>query len=165
MPVERTSRGLTSSLASARYRVIIPALALEQCGWRSRVTQVSLTANRATLLRRFEGASAAVLGKFAYSDDREFETAAPKFLELVGQLQSAGVKLIAGFSDDRIAKPLRGSFDRQLANLADMLVASTPELAEVLRSISPVPVRIVMDPVEGERGEPRVASNGPSPAQ
>lgn len=128
---------------------------MEALGWRSRVTHVALTANRATLLKRFEGASAAIIGKLAYTDDQDFAKAAPTLLEVVGQLSSAGVKLIADFSDDHTVDPLRGGFVRQLANIADLLVASTPELAEVLRSLSPVAVRVITDPVEGKRGAPK----------
>jgi hypothetical protein len=141
-------------MASARYRIIIPSAAMESLGWRSRATHVSPTANRTVLLKRCEGASAAIIGKLAYSDS-DFAKVAPTLLEVLSELRSAGVKLIADFSDDRTGNPVRGRFDWQIANLADLLVASTPELAEVLRSFSPVPARIITDPVEGKRGEPR----------
>jgi len=152
-------------MASARYRIIIPSAAMESLGWRSRVTHVSPSANRTVLLKRCEGASAAIIGKLAYSDS-EFAKVAPTLLEVLSELRSAGVKLIADFSDDRTGNPLRGRFDWQIANLADLLVASTAELAEVLRSISPVPARVIPDPVEGKRGEPRetgvsAAADGP----
>jgi hypothetical protein len=165
MPLERTPRGVSSSMASARYRIIVPSAAMESLGWRSRVTHVSPTASRAVLLKRCEGASAAIIGKLAYSDS-DFPKVAPTLLEALSQLRSAGVKLIADFSDDRTGNPLRGRFDWQIANLADLLVASTPELAEVLRSFSPVPARVITDPVEGKRGEPResgvsAAAEGP----
>ena len=151
MPLERTPLGLGSSMASARYRIIIPCAALEALGWRSRVTHAPPGANRATLLKRCEGASAAIIGKLAYSDS-EFAKAGPTLLDVLSQLRSMRVTLIADFSDDRTGDPLRGRFDWQIANLADLLVVSTPELAEVLRSLSPVDIRIITDPVEGKRG-------------
>jgi hypothetical protein len=65
--------------------------------------------------------------------------------------------VIADYCDDHFLHPGLGPAYRALANAADAVVASTPGLAEVLRMQTPVPVSVVTDPVEGERGEPGAA--------
>jgi hypothetical protein len=146
-PLRKTQAGLTSDIASVRYRLLLPAQALPG----SRVTRVGAGANRRTLLERFAGAEAVVFGKIF--DAPLAETA----LELAASLKGRGIKVIADYSDDHFASPHLGSVYRALANAADAVVASTPALAEVLKTQTASPVSVVSDPVEGPRGEPRVA--------
>jgi hypothetical protein len=76
-------------------------------------------------------------------------------------LRAARVAVLADFSDDHFADPVRGEAYRALANAVDAVVASTPELAQVLRHHTRAPASVVTDPVEGERGEPRVPARPP----
>jgi hypothetical protein len=150
-PLRKTPAGLTSDLASARYRLTIPAQAVAG----SKVTHVGPGANRRTLLERFAGADAAVFGKV---NDPSLAQSA---LELAAALRQRGVKVVADFSDDHFLHPALGPVYRALANAADTVVAATPGLAEVLRAQTPVRVSVVSDPVEGERGEPRASTRRP----
>jgi hypothetical protein len=155
VPVERTARGLTSSVASCRYRMIIPAAALKQLGRNSAVTYLAGHSNRKTLLARFDNADAAVIGKLT-SDERHFAAAGEAVLGLVSALQARGVKVLADFCDDDFNDDVRGNYSRRLAAIADAVVASTPELAKVLGGLTSAAVSTVTDPVEGIRGAPRV---------
>ena len=58
-PLRKTDAGLSSDVASVRYRITLPAQAIGG----SKVTYVGSGANRRTLLERFAGADAAVFGK------------------------------------------------------------------------------------------------------
>jgi glycosyltransferase involved in cell wall biosynthesis len=150
-PLRKTPAGLTSDLASVRYRLTLPAAALPG----SKVTHLASGANRRTLLERFAGADVVVFGKL-------FDAAfAEPVLEVIAALRGRGVKVIADYSDDNFAHPALGAAYRALANAADLLVASTEGLAEVLRAEAAAPVHVVTDPVEGRRGEPRTATRRP----
>ncbi|HSA88794.1 MAG TPA: hypothetical protein VLF42_02735 [Burkholderiales bacterium] len=146
-PLRKTAAGYTSDVASVRYRLTLPAQATPG----SKLTHIGPGANRRTLLERFAGADAVVLGKLF---DRSL---VPPALELAAELRKRGVKVIADYCDDHFLHPALGPGYRALANAVDAVVASTPGLAEVLRLQTPVPVSVVTDPVEGERGEPSAA--------
>lgn len=144
-PLRKTGAGLSSDVASVRYRITLPAQAIGG----SKVTYVGPGANRRTLLERFDGADAAVFGKL-------FDPSLAQFaLELAAALRRRGVKVIADYCDDHFLHPVLGPMYRAIANAADAVVASTPGLAEVLKANTPMPVSVVTDPVEGRRGEPR----------
>lgn len=153
-PLERSAGKTSSGVASVRYRLLLPSAALHAQGADSKVIAFA----PGTLLERCHGASAVVLGKLLARDvAREARDA----LALVAQLRAARVAVLADFSDDHFADPARGEAYRALANAVDAVVASTPGLAEVLRQQTRVPVIVVTDPVEGERGEPRVPGRPP----
>lgn len=151
-PVRKTPAGLTSDVASVRYRVTLPARSIPG----SKVTYVGPGANRRTLLERFSGADVAVLGK--PFDPSLAQTA----LELVQSLRQRGIKVVADYCDDHFSQPVLGPAYRTLAAAADAVVASTPGLAEIVRAHTARPVSVVTDPVEGERGEPRAVTGRPA---
>lgn len=147
-PLDKHAGKVTSSMASVRYRMLVPAAAMPDCD--SKVTHLAAGANRRTLMERFRGADGVVLGKL-FGGEREAALA----LDLVAILKEAGIAVLADYSDDHFSNPERGEAYRALANAVDRAVASTPGLAEVIAQHSPVPVSVVTDPVEGARGEPR----------
>jgi len=158
-PLEK-AQALTSTVASVRYRLLIPARALDGDGFESRVTYVGASANRRTLLERFQGAQAVVFGKLLAAPDG-FAREAEQALGLVAELRARGVAVLADYSDDHFGDPLRGPAYGAVANAVDAVVASTPGLAEVIKQHTSVPVSVITDPVEGLRGEPRVAERPP----
>jgi hypothetical protein len=134
-----------------RYRLTLPAQAIAG----SKVTHLGAGAKRATLLERFDGADAAVFGKV-------FDAAlAPVALELIAALRQRGVKVVADYCDDHFAHPALGPVYRAMAEAVDQIVASTPGLAEVVKSQTATPVAVISDPVEGKRGEPRASVRTP----
>ncbi len=160
--LDKTARGLTSERASMRYRVLIPSAALQALGCESSVLYAAPAANRRAILSRLEGVDAVVVAKVFIDQDR-LDQEAPGLLQLVAEIGARGIKLLADFSDNTFLNPRRGPVDRSLANIVDQVVASTPGLAQVLREETHVPVVSVTDPVEGPRGEPRVAVDAGSP--
>jgi hypothetical protein len=151
-PLSRTPGGLSSEIASVRYRMLIPARTLAG----SKVTHIGPGANRRTLLERFEGAQAAVLGKIF--DFATLQTV----LDLAAALKQRGIKVIADYSDDHFGHPRLGAVYRAVGNAADAVVASTTGLAEVLREHIAAPVSVITDPVEGRRGDPRASASTPA---
>ena len=151
-PLRKTPAGLASDLASIRYRLLLPAQALGE----SRVTHIGQGANRRTLLERFAGADAAVFGKI-------LEPAlAPVALELAAALKEKGVKVIVDFCDDHFDHVQLGPVYRAMANSADAVVCSTDALAEAARAHIVADVKVVGDPVEGVRREPRAVRRAPA---
>jgi hypothetical protein len=160
--LDRTARGLTSDRASMRYRMTIPSAALQQLGCESGVVHVPPWANRRAIHARLKGVDAVVVGKLLY-DDSKMDVEGPPLLELVAEIGARGSKVLADFSDYTLNHPTRGPIDKSLANIVDRAVTSTPELAEVMRQVTHVPVDTITDPVEGERGEPRVPRAAAAP--
>jgi hypothetical protein len=161
--LDKTPRGLTSDQASMRYRMLIPSAALQALGCESSVLYAAPAANRRAILSRLEGVDAVVIAK-VFIDATRLDQEAPGLLQLVAEIGARGIKVLADFSDNTFVHPRRGPVDRSLANLVDLVVASTPELAQLLRQETPMPVVSVTDPVEGERGEPRVPVQARPPA-
>ena len=154
-PIERQGGRATSALASVRYRLLLPSAALAAQGCDSRVTAIPRSANRRTLMERFRGAHAVVLGKVFAPEQ------AGQVLALVESLKQERVPVIADYSDDHFAHPALGGMYRTLAASVDAVVASTPTLADAARAHTRAHVSVVTDPVEGERGEPRVPNAPP----
>lgn len=162
-PLTKTPAGLTSDLASARYRLILPARALQAEGWESRVTHLSPQSNQRTLLARFDGCDAVVLGK-VWANLSVLSDLSERIIELLTALQARRVKIIADFCDDHFVHPDIGSVYRASLGIADAVVASTPGLAGVLRDHSSGPIHIVTDPVEGPRSDAVVRDLETAPA-
>jgi hypothetical protein len=152
-PLTKTATGLTSHVASTRYRITVPAAALGAAGLESKVIHLNASANRSTLVARFEGADAVIFGKLP-----EVEAVDRYTLALAAELRARGTKVLADFSDDHFMHPATGPVYRALANAVDRVTASTPALAQVLAAHTAAPVSVITDPVEGPRGEPRTGS-------
>lgn len=159
-PLQKVAGRATSSVASVRYRITVPAQALEGEGFESRVTQIGAGASRRTLLERFAGAQAVVLGKLL-APPAEYERVAGDTLALVGELRARGVRVLADYSDDLFDDPLQGTAQRALAGAVDRVTVSTPQLADAVRAWTAAPLSVIADPVEGARGEPRVGRRPP----
>jgi hypothetical protein len=151
LPLRKTRTGVTADHASTRYRLLLPAQAIAG----SKVTYLGSAANRRTLLERFAGAEAVVLGKVV---DPSLGRVA---LEVLEQLRTTGVRVVVDFSDDHFDDAALGPIYRALASAADAVVAATPGLAETLRDHTAVPVTAITDPVEGKRGEARESVRRP----
>lgn len=150
-PIERLAGKTTSSIASTRYRLLIPSAALYAQGCDSKVIAFA----RGEGGKRLGGADAVVLGKLFPGERPE------PVLELIATLRKDGVAVIADFSDDHFSHPQLGATYRALANAVSHVVASTPQLADSVREHTRSSVSVVTDPVEGERREPRVPTAPP----
>ena len=155
-PVEKAPGGWTSKMASVRYRLLVPAAALQD-SHDSKVTHLAAGANRRTLLERFQGADAVILGKL-FSPFKEDPS---QILALVEVLRERGTAVLADFSDDHFADPVQGAAYRALVNAVDRVVASTRDLAGLVGQHTRVPISVITDPVEGPRGDAAAPAQPP----
>jgi hypothetical protein len=145
----------TSTLASSRYRAILPAVALQGAGH-----VITLTSLRAWL----DGSTAAagdpdlvVVGKvLPQGDARAFAATCTQALARLDQLRQQGVAVLADFCDDHFLHPVLGPWWRSLAQRADLCVAATPEMAARVRPHASGPVHVISDPVAADFLAPTV---------
>ena len=141
--LQKGPAGPTSELASARYRVIIPAVQLARLQHDVQVACLPRTGwQREVLEARCD---VLVVSKSLH---RENET-------LAQAMKARGTRVVVDICDDHFADPAKGAHQRTLIALADEVVASTKAMADAIRSHTGRESRLVTDPVEGPRGEPR----------
>lgn len=143
-------RGLTFELASARYRILIPAAQLVRAGHQVHIH--SMRPGTSDLPPAGMDFDVAVVSK---SFNRATE-------ELARAMHARGAKIVADFCDDHFDNPAHGTHNRNLAAFADILVASTPAMAEAIRKHTGREAVVITDPVEGPRGFPRFAPRLPA---
>jgi len=142
-PLRQAPAGPTSELASARYRVLIPAHQLARLGH-----QVQLAAlPPGGWPRQVVEAPCEVLviSKSFHADNEA----------LAQSMKARGVRVVVDICDDHFERPKEGAHQRALIALADQVIASTPAMAESILRNTGRESRVVTDPVEGPRGEPR----------
>ena len=149
-PIERHPiDGLTSKLASARYRCLIPACELRNLNVRCSIFSNLYRADPILVGRKLQqlDVDIVVVGKLL----------GPSLLETARIARSQGRYLIADFTDDFFRHPRLGSLHRELAQLADKMVASTLQMAEAIEQNTQRASVVVLDPYEGPKGEPKFA--------
>jgi SAM-dependent methyltransferase len=149
-PLRHGPAGPTSDMASARYRVLIPAQGLARLGHSVQLLTVPQSGPLPPQAR--ELASDVVVLSKSYNPENE---------QLVRDLKARGVRVIADFCDDHFAHPSIGPHFRNLAALADELVAATEAMASAIKVHTGREALVVTDPVEGPRHEPRFAPRLP----
>ena len=147
---------LGSHIASIRYRILIPARQFQRRGIENIV--VNPMADIDALLKGLSGCRAVVFGKLSIFEPDAFRQSARQHLALLARAQSIGVRVAADICDDRFDHPLLGSYWRDIVRLADKIVTSTAELAELVRALGAQDVEIIPDPVEGRKGSPHSVS-------
>lgn len=138
---EYVSGGVVSRLASTRYRALIPARELNRRGWGARVT----TFAEAELLGPDFSADTVVISK----------TTDPATLKVIRQAQKNGARLVLDMCDSHFDNPEVGAYHKKLCEISDAIVASTPEMARVIKQESGKDAVVIGDPYEGKRGNPK----------
>jgi hypothetical protein len=143
-------------MASVRYRMLLPAAALDD-EYESKVIHIAAGANRRTLVERFQGAHAVVIGKLfgPFKEDPE------QIPALVAALRARGTTVLVDYSDDHFTDPVQGGVYRALAHAASGVVTSTPALAELMKRYTAARVSVITDPVEGAQHPGHVPSQSP----
>jgi SAM-dependent methyltransferase len=149
-PLLQGPAGPTSVFASARYRVLIPAQSLARLGHAVQLVTVPEGTPPPPQLSQL-ACDALVLSK-SYNPGNE---------QLVRDVKARGVRVIADFCDDHFADPRIGPHFRNLALLADEVVAATEAMAAAIKAHTGREARVITDPVEGPRREPRFAPRLP----
>ncbi|MEW5890865.1 MAG: methyltransferase domain-containing protein [Pseudomonadota bacterium] len=142
--------GPTFSVASARYRVLIPAQQLARLGHDIKID--SVPPGRWPPSAQGHDFDVLVISKSGH----------PVNEELAKAMRARGVKVVADFCDDHFENPVYRTHYRNLAQLADQVVASTPAMAEAIRRHTGRQAMVISDPVEGPRGLPKFAPRFPA---
>jgi hypothetical protein len=136
----------TSQLASARYRVAIPSKAIKAAaGTDIRVTRVEQGVEIKKYLESIDAGSTVIVSK----------SFLPQTAMLAEAARAKGAKVVVDFCDDHFDHPALGSHFRNLAKLADVIVAATHDMAETVRSMTGRAAHVVGDPYEGPGAAPR----------
>lgn len=134
-----------SEAASARYRVILPARELRRHGARGRLaTMAGETPARAI------PDDALAVDAVIFSKVFSAQT-----VEVARRAKALGARIVFDVCDDHFDHPRFGETHRNLAVLADAMVASTEAMAARIREAVRRDARVIGDPVEGPRGTPR----------
>ena len=149
-PMRQTPAGTTSDLASARYRALIPAQQLARMGHQVQVS----TKGAAGWSDEVKQAACDVLVVSKSLD--------PATGELAAAMKARGTRIVVDFCDDHFDHPEHGAHQRNLAAIADGIVASTDGMAAAVRRHSGRESKVIIDPVEGPRGTPRFAPRLPA---
>lgn len=143
--------GYTSTLASHRYRALMPAQALRDKGHR-----VSFVPANTWQWRSDDRPDAVVVGKLlAGSDARRYREVSERVLGQVEQVVRAGVVVLADFNDDHFDHPLMGGYWRRLSQLCSLCVAGSESMAERVAGYTQRPTFVVGDPIASPQTEPR----------
>jgi hypothetical protein len=144
-PLRQGPAGPTSDLASARYRVLIPARQLAAAGHQLQVATLPAQGWPASVLEM--PCDVLVVSKSFH----------PPNEDLARAMAARGVKVVVDFCDDHFDHPQFGAHFRNLAALADTIVASSDAMAASVRRHAGREAVVITDPVEGPRGAPRFA--------
>lgn len=148
-PISQRNGRLDSDLASARYRVIVPA------------TQMARRSHRINLGQIPPDATGSVDPAAITSDVVIFsKSMAPAINEpLARALREQGKTVVVDQCDNYFDHAHVGDKYRAhnitMCQLASVVVASTPHLASLIEEATGVKSVIITDPVEGPRGEPK----------
>lgn len=145
-----------SNEADARYRVFAPMRELHAVGHDIEVIYFAPELSAQQMLSAVEG-QVAVLGKLVPPTHEAFPELAARALSVVKGLQERGVRVLADINDNHFESSPRAPYFRELVTTADAIVASTPKMAEIVRTYTDKPVSVARDPYEGQRGAVRFA--------
>lgn len=142
-----------STLASNRYRAILPARALIQAGHQVQLVPIEGWRFDPSALRP----DVIVVGKLLPGGPAgRFPTLGHNLLREIATAAASGVRVLADFNDDHFDRPDIGAYWRRLAQTVRGCVAGSDTMADRLRRLTPAPIFVVGDPLASPRGEPRV---------
>src|SRR5258706_9549164 len=148
-PLRQGAAGPTSDLASARYRVLIPAQSLARMG--HQVQLASLGPGGWPQQVKDAPCDVLVISKSFHAANEDLAKA----------MRARGVKVVVDLCDDHFESPEFGGHFRNLVALADTVVASTDAMAEAVKRHTGRDSIVITDPVEGPRGFPKFAPKLP----
>ncbi|MBL8770066.1 MAG: hypothetical protein JNK30_01680 [Phenylobacterium sp.] len=144
-PIRDPAGGLTSDVASLRYRVLAPARGLAEADWSH-----AIVANT--------GVDAAARDAAADADVLVFSKSVAVGNEAITErARTAGRRVIFDICDDHFGHPRLGAHYRRMAGLADQVVCNTPAMAEAAAPFAARPPVVIPDPYEGPGGAARFA--------
>jgi SAM-dependent methyltransferase len=142
-PLRQTPAGPSSDLASARYRVLIPAQQLARLGHEVQLATIGRDGWPANV--RDAQVDVLVVSKSFHAANEELARA----------MKARGVRVLVDLCDDHFEHPDHGPHFHKLVAVADLVVASTPAMADSVQRHTGRTAVVITDPVEGPRGFPK----------
>jgi SAM-dependent methyltransferase len=135
---------ISSSVASSRYRILLPGQILTRLGFDVEI-RVLTDNHLRDPVRAAESVQAdiAVVAKLIE----------PRASAFVAALKRRGIRIVVDFCDDHFAHPMLGPLYRALAASADQIVCNTEQMVDRVRGIANREAVAVFDPVEGRKGQ------------
>jgi SAM-dependent methyltransferase len=149
-PLRQGPAGPTSELASARYRVVMPARQLSRMGHEVAVATLPPGGWPKALLDTPR--DVVVVSKSFHADNEALAAAA----------RERGMRVVVDLCDDHFEHPKYGAHFHNLATLAGQVVANTPEMAASVLRHTGREALVIGDPVEGPRRAPAFAPRFPA---
>lgn len=135
--------GLTSNLASLRYRVIAPVRELAG-DFEHRIIPIDGQTSLEVVADAMD-ADVVVFSKSAAGDNEAHAR----------QAQARGVRIVFDVCDNRYEAPGVGAHYLAMTRLADMVVCNTPEMAQIVAAHTGRQAAVIEDPYEGDRVAPK----------
>lgn len=139
-----------SSLASNRYRAIIPARALQSQGHQVDLIDMASWHPRSGDTKP----DVVVIGKLLGGP--RYESCRAQVMQGLETQRMQGVHTLCDVNDDHFDSPETGAYWRQLVGAVDAVVASSDAMAQTVRRYTDQPVFVVGDPVASPFGEAHV---------
>lgn len=150
----RTSEGeISSSVASLRYRILLPGQILARLGFDVEICV--LTDDR---LRHPERAAESVNADVAVIA----KLVDPRASAFVAALKRRGMRIVVDFCDDHFGHPVLGELYHALAASADQVVCNTDQMVERVRTMANRRAVAIFDPVEGRRRQAEFSPRFPA---
>jgi len=150
----RTSNGeISSSVASSRYRILLPAQILARLGF-----DVEICVLTDDHLRQPERAAATVRADVAVIA----KLVDPRATAFVAALKQRGIRIAVDFCDDHFSHPTLGPLYRALAAMADQIVCNTQQMADRVHAVANREAAAIFDPVEGRKGQAEFSPRFPA---
>lgn len=142
-PVYQKDGVITSDLASARYRVILPANQLTRVGHQVEIRTIPPSGWTLALAKTIS-ADCVIFSK-SFHESNEM---------LAESLLARGVRVLLDLCDNHFENPQFGPHQKKMVQLASGIIASTDKMAEVIKKHTGKDSTVIGDPVEGRRSEP-----------
>ncbi len=142
-PVYQKDGEITSEMASARYRVILPAIQISRRGHQVEIRSVPPSGWTPALAAEIT-ADCVVLSK-SFHESNEL---------LVDNLRGRGIRVLLDLCDNHFEDPRLGPHLKKLISTVSGIIASTAKMAEVIKEHTGKDSIVIGDPVEGSRSEP-----------
>src|SRR5262245_28191592 len=150
----QTSSGeVSSSVASSRYRILLPGQILARFG-----LDVDIRVLTDNHLRDPERAAQSVKADVAIIA-KLIDARASAF---VAALKRRGIRIIVDFCDDHFSHQTLGPLYRELAASADQIVCNTEQMADRVHAMTNREAVAIFDPVEGQKGQAKFSPSFPA---
>jgi len=141
--IKKDGTNKTSTLASARYRILAPASELEKAGWSSEFVNEAYAQAMGGWGSNVPQKDDTVIISKVFTDFS---------VKLAQDAKNRGATVIADFCDNFLAHPQRGPLQHALLEIADKVTASTPAMAEAIQATGKNINAIIADPVDFSEG-------------